>query len=344
MANTISHLYIIGNGFDMHHGIDSSYFEYRMWLKDNNEDLYWKIVNLFCIDDESKESIALLENRQHPWWKYFEKSLGNLDLAEIVDNCVFENYPDISSDEFRDRDYHAAEIDAELQLGKFVDDIKSTFERWISSLNAPDVSKKIFLFKRNSLFISFNYTNTLEKLYSIPTESICYIHGKANNDEELVVGHNKSWEDLMEIADNTPVPPESCDTPEELEEWYSTHGDFITNQTRDVAVREYLKLAKNPSKVISDKQWMFDNLDNIMKIHIYGFSFSDVDLPYIKYLISIISSQALWEISYYSESEKEDFLKIMQSLNVQQEKVSFVKLKDLMLSNLLQLSLDFKNE
>ena len=82
----------------------------------------------------------------------------------------------------------------------------------------------------------------------------------------------------MEIADNTPVPPESCDTPEELEEWYSTHGDFITDQTRDVAVREYLKLAKNTSKVISDKQWMFDNLDNIMKIHIYYLLLSKVSL------------------------------------------------------------------
>ena len=152
MANTISHLYIIGNGFDIHHGINSSYFEYRMWLKDNYEDLYWKIVNLFCVDDESNEIISLHENRQHPWWKTFENSLGDLDLAEIVDNCVFENYPDISSDEFRDRDYHAAEIDAELQLGKLVDDIKSTFERWISSLNAPVTSKKIFLFSFSIIF------------------------------------------------------------------------------------------------------------------------------------------------------------------------------------------------
>ena len=65
MANTISHLYIIGNGFDMHHGIDSSYFEYRMWLKDNYEDLYWKIVNLFYIDDESNESIVIVSAKRY---------------------------------------------------------------------------------------------------------------------------------------------------------------------------------------------------------------------------------------------------------------------------------------
>lgn len=33
MNTSITDLYIIGNGFDLHHGINSSYFEYRIWLK-----------------------------------------------------------------------------------------------------------------------------------------------------------------------------------------------------------------------------------------------------------------------------------------------------------------------
>ena len=341
MANNISKLYIIGNGFDMHHGINSSYFEYRMWLKKNHEDIYWKIVSLFYVDDESNESIIQLEKKQHPWWKNFENSRGNIDLAEIVDNCVFNNYPDISSEEFRDRDYHAPEIDAELKLSTLVSDIKSTFEEWICSLNEPKITEKIFLFIKNTFFISFNYTDTLENLYLIPRKSICYIHGKADNNEELVIAHNKSWEDLMELADNTPEPPNECVTPEELEEWYSFHGDFITDQTRDVAVREYVNLRKDTLRIMSDNEQMFKSLSNVEKVYVYGFSFSDVDIHYIKELISIISPLARWEISYYSDSEMDDFSKIMQSLNVHSERMTFVKLKDLKLSNLLQYALVF---
>ena len=197
------------------------------------------------------------------------------------------------------------------------------------------------MFIKNTFFISFNYTDTLEKLYFVPKESICYIHGKANNDEELVIGHNKSWEDLMELADNTPEPPTEYVTPEELEEWYSSHGDFITDQTRGVAVREYVNLQKDTLRIMSDNEQMFKSLSNVEKVYVYGFSFSYVDIHYIKELISIISPLARWEISYYSDSEKDDFSKILQSLDVHSKRVSFVKLEDLKLSNLLQYALVF---
>ena len=189
MNTSITDLYIIGNGFDLHHGINSSYFEYRIWLKKHYEDIYWEIVNTFEVDDESEDYKIKLEERQHPWWKDFENNLGNISLSEIVDNCVFTNYPDFSSEEFRDRDYHAAEIAVELQLSKLVTDIKATFEEWVASLNTPDRSNKILIGDtKTAFFITFNYTNTLETLYDIPSNSICYIHGKAENDEELIIG------------------------------------------------------------------------------------------------------------------------------------------------------------
>lgn len=46
------------------------------------------------------------------------------------------------------------------------------------------------------------------------------------------------------MADNTPEPPSDCITPEELEEWYYSQGDYITDQTRQTAIREYLSLQK----------------------------------------------------------------------------------------------------
>ena len=81
MNTSITDLYIIGNGFDLHHGINSSYFEYRIWLKKHYEDIYWEIVNTFEVDDESEAYKIKLEERQHPWWKDFENNLGNISLS-----------------------------------------------------------------------------------------------------------------------------------------------------------------------------------------------------------------------------------------------------------------------
>ena len=321
-------LYIIGNGFDLHHEINSSYFEYRKWLKTHHKDIYWELVNTFYIDDESPQSIELLEKREHPWWKDFENQLGDIDLAEIVDNCVFNNYPNFDSEEFRDRDYHAAEIDAEITLSKLVSDIKSTFEEWVKSLNAPNKIKKIKINDDNAFFITFNYTDTLETLYKIPNHVICHIHGKANNDEELIIGHNKTRKDLELMADNTPEPPSNLDG-EELNEWYSNHGDFITDQTRDVAVAEFNNLQKDTTRIISENNALFKSLSEVEKVHIYGFSFSDVDKPYLEKLVASVPENVLWEISYYSDKEKEEFNQVMQTLKVKTGNISFVKLNDL---------------
>ena len=45
-------LYIIGNGFDIHHGIKSRYSDYREWLKEYDFDLYDKLCRLYDSIDE----------------------------------------------------------------------------------------------------------------------------------------------------------------------------------------------------------------------------------------------------------------------------------------------------
>ena len=38
----IKNLYFIGNGFDLHHGIQSRYTDYAYWLIDNDLSLFYK--------------------------------------------------------------------------------------------------------------------------------------------------------------------------------------------------------------------------------------------------------------------------------------------------------------
>lgn len=39
----MKHLYIIGNGFDLHHGIPSGYHSYRQWLEENHPGVLYLI-------------------------------------------------------------------------------------------------------------------------------------------------------------------------------------------------------------------------------------------------------------------------------------------------------------
>ena len=60
------HLYIIGNGFDLHHGINSSYKNFQEWMHENNPDVIEKVDEIYGFCDEE-------------WWSDFENQLASLD-------------------------------------------------------------------------------------------------------------------------------------------------------------------------------------------------------------------------------------------------------------------------
>lgn len=107
-STSIKHLYIIGNGFDIHHGINSSYLNFRNWLEKAEPNIYSQLCDLYEISTD--------ENKAKEWWSDFENMLSEVDLNNYVENVVIENYPDLSKDDFRDRDYHAAEYAASDEL------------------------------------------------------------------------------------------------------------------------------------------------------------------------------------------------------------------------------------
>jgi len=63
-------LYIIGNGFDLHHEINSSYSHFKTYFKQNGTDFFDRIEVYF------KNSNEL--------WSSFE-----IELANLNNNCIF---------------------------------------------------------------------------------------------------------------------------------------------------------------------------------------------------------------------------------------------------------------
>lgn len=100
----MKHLYIIGNGFDLHHNIPSSYRNFHNWLEKHDIETFDKVGNI-------------LETNEPEWWNEFESSLGKpLTVKLFAEGVAFENQPDYASDDYRDRNLYVAEYEVEREL------------------------------------------------------------------------------------------------------------------------------------------------------------------------------------------------------------------------------------
>lgn len=316
-------LYIIGNGFDIHHGLPSRYSNYLDWLKENDLDLIERLRNYYDVDDKE-------------WWNQFEIELGHPNMTEYIDETAFENQPDFGSDDFRDRDYHTGQFIAEDEIGSLVANIKETFSDWVESLQVPHSNKKIILNKNEAFFINFNYTDTLQKLYNIKPADILFIHGNVSSGTDLIFGHNRSYEELdNEFAPELPKPPDDLDS-EDLAEWYEVDGnsgeDYIHQSVRGEVVSQIYRLKKNTENIINENKKIFDALKDVQNVYIYGWSFSLVDLPYLNEVLSKVNKATTeWVVSFHSEEDKETAKRYFSQKGIDNTLVSYIKLSDLLL-------------
>ncbi len=75
---------------------------------------------------------------------------------------------------------------------------------WVRILNLLPLSRKYPDIYPDSLFISFNYTNTLERHFHIHPDQINHIHGNAQEEScDLIFGHDMDESDMdYDVDDN----------------------------------------------------------------------------------------------------------------------------------------------
>ena len=66
-------LYIIGNGFDIHHGIDSKYSAFGKFLFVNDRETYNFVEKYFAVEDD--------------FWSDFEARLADFDAGSLIENA-----------------------------------------------------------------------------------------------------------------------------------------------------------------------------------------------------------------------------------------------------------------
>lgn len=286
-------LYIIGNGFDRHHHIRSSYLDFADWLKKNNKVLYG------TLSDVCKEDFL---------WKDFERALAYVNRDYFIsmgDIMLPTNWTedDGYAELFYAQDYVRGEADI------FWDKIQKWFRKWVRTIKweKDSASKKVRI-DYDARFITFNYTPFLETEYSISPENILYIHGRAGDQKSPpIIGH---------------------DGRDTFDEWYKTAGKEtkrhyqgkyamlpeVEMMTR--SVEEFYSVSEKPVQaILSRHQDFIRGLHDVECLYVLGHSLGNVDIPYFKAINDANErpDELQWYVSYYSDEEKDALEGIMRS-------------------------------
>lgn len=268
-------LYIIRNGFDIHHGIPSRYSDFKHYIKNTDSRLHDRIEEHLPIDEK---------------WSELEAAFANLDVDHITDKAE-QFLMSYSADDWSDSGPH----DYQYELNNIIEDlsygVKSHFCEWIRGLEIKPIwqlSCKRLPIDPQAIFLTFNYTQTLQITYQIAGENIVHIHGKSvDEDSDIVLGH--SW-DPDDIPDFNDVPdPEDRDI--RIHEGYELINNYFRNTFKPSAT------------IIKNNQSFFSRLKNVDRVWVLGHSLSYVDMEYFEVLVRSLQENTDWIITFRGDDE-----------------------------------------
>ena len=255
-------------------------------------------------------------------------------MALLDSDTVLEAHSDSlarpGSSGFRDRDWGTFAIDMELIVEDLTVNLFEAFKKFILNIEYPEplINKKLPLDK-DALYLTFNYTDTLERYYGIPEKNILYIHGKAKIDETvLILGHGVNPENFTL---EKPKPPEGLDQ-EGYEQWVDYMSDNYDHsfELGKTELLNYFSATFKETKIIIDQnQSFFNDLKKIKNIVVLGHSLSEVDIPYFVKVFNSIQSHALWIATYYGSNEKNTHKKSLNNLGVAKKNIKLITIDEL---------------
>jgi hypothetical protein len=282
-------LFIIGNGFDISHNLKTRYSDFQKYLlekypKASTEDIWVPEPIMMPNGDESYNDdkvvgfllkiISEAENEGEAW-SDLENTLGKLNYEDF-----FNNWDENEDDNEWHNVYRNEDIAS--NIGRAVIRIKKYFSDWIKQIEISD-AKPIEAFKKlidnsDDLFLTFNYTMTLEKLYN--AKKVFHIHGQQGC--ELIFGHGNSEDHYDDYMGNY------------------TGSEYYMSKLQD-------ELKKDTSKVIQQHKEYFKTLGLVDEIYSYGFSFSEVDLVYVKEICLSSTKNITWYLNEFDRPKFEEF-------------------------------------
>lgn len=309
-------LYIIGNGFDIHHGLDTWYSSFGLFLQNEYPVIYESLINYIGMPELDSENEDTLKAQE---WNEFEVSIANLYYDEIIEEHSEYAASPLSDDFHKDLgaiEYYVSEIRDNLTIHLF-----EAFKKFINQVDYPFINQfKELRIKSHAKFFNFNYTRSLQEYYSIPNSSILYIHNQADTDEVLVLGHG--FEPDTFTPEEPIMPPGLTD--EQQQEWIDHQSDMfdISVEFGKNALLKYFEQSfKDSNAIIEEKEQYFESLQTIERVIIFGHSLAPVDERYIQKIHSKVSSKCKWFVFYRNDSEIPEKKERMIEIGIDKRKI-----------------------
>lgn len=260
-------LYIIGNGFDLWHGLPTNYGSFYEFAKDSLDEL-----DAYYVADDS------VDRR----WHDFENYLGKYDHQLLYDEI---DDIDVTSESFRPKDAYGLEDELEEFSENLVDSIENLFHDWAFDIDLSEAAKKI-TFDSPALFLTFNYTNTVQQIYGIADSDVFHIHGSSKKDDKLIFGHGESREEAPEIDEN------------------GDSNRTMFTDAENAAKYPFYAFQKPVLETINNNRNYFISLRLATRVVVIGHSLNEIDLPYF-HEVAKNTIGCNWFVYCYETSDEE---------------------------------------
>lgn len=195
MKGKYKNLIIIGNGFDRWQGLPTSY--------DNFKQYYFEHILSVC----KKLKIKVRTDDSGNLITPVEMIFGDIFRPGVLSNEFFWNFETSMSmlDDQYISLYFGKTNKGLYKMQKTVEDalriLQNVFSSWIASIFIEGKDSG-YRFDNSCYCINFNYTNTLEKRFSVNAGDVNYIHGEFDDPESIIFGHSThpetAFSELME--------------------------------------------------------------------------------------------------------------------------------------------------
>jgi hypothetical protein len=322
-------LYIIGNGFDLHHGIASKYSDFKIYLVKHDRDLLYALEHLYDCEDI---------------WGDFEQNLLTISRETFI-NYISLLFP---TNEVDDEDFTYAELFlSQDSAGNLVDELtenlRKRFHQWIRTLTMPPgYEQQLIKLDPNALYLSFNYTDFIETAYGAMSDQICYLHGKKSDKTgSIILGHGESPENSLENWLNANKIKQRFQPrlKNKRNKFYNNSNPtylayFLDDETKGnwrseakyhainfaaERIEDYYKQSfKNFHKVLETHKSFISSLNEVKKIIVVGHSLSKVDMPYFEKILEVNGDpkNIEWEVSFHSDANLNRIDEFARELNI----------------------------
>lgn len=355
-------LFLIGNGFDIAHGLKTSYLDLMSWIYANDRntlmefnklmlrnfmsengylfdgehgyhrptneiDLRIKTIDISWVEN-TKEYKLLSEDceylddtlilyilweslEEHMYYFLLDKELqeAEMELDSLRNTLIDEEYGQVIES---DLEYFCRPAQDHFDyLRKLSDKFLLNLKIWVEKVNneIDSLQSSIFPYEKDkgdreinllqddffgteNYIINFNYSETIEKLYS---KKVCHIHGKDDWHNPPIMGHTKDIYDM-----------------------------YLYNEPEMILVEKFYK---DFESILASHANYLKEIKKVDEIIVLGLGYNNTDYPYFHEINKLVPT-AKWVLYYYSADDYKRAKEYVQKLNLNNKNVKYFSLKE----------------